>query len=417
MSVFIVYCALGCVTLLNTIKHETLRKLDSGFVEAVPTHAIGTLLAKEPTLPILYFSREEYDEAIEGLSGPEIDNALRKRLRDWSPNAPGYGLNWIAEQERRCLSLTSLAEASSNPATSARLKEHFEKSLDLLLTLSGESRYSDDSLPTLIVYVVEGDAKVRGEFLDAAAVAQHRGDTQEADRYAQLAKRIEGYLQSLGRILEGLGRPEYGDALPYVPLVRGVFIRPRDADLARSIIARCEPPIEWKDGLVAPWAMEDFPALEKRGKSVHVLYLNSGLLAQDVLDLTPAQRDREFAKRFENGWGASAEERRPYLAGLWLGQHLLRRIALARARAHDQTVSGILGKEVTEEAQELQTELALHPVWLDGKPQSATPDTLKKCEEQLVDDAKFLAVLSAKENDANSAALFERISTFKPIQP
>jgi hypothetical protein len=417
MSVLIVYCALGCVTLFNAIKHETLRKLDSGFVEAVPIDAIGTLLAKQSSLPILYFSREGYEKAIEGLSEPEIDNALRKRLRDWSPNAPGYGLNWISEQERRCLSLISLAEASRNPATSARLKEHFEKSLDLLLSLSGESRYSDDSLATLIVYVVEGDAKLREEFLDAAVTAQHRGDAQESARYAQTAKRIEGDLHSLGGILEHLGRPEYGDALPYVPLIRGVFISPRDAALARSITARCEPPIEWKDGFVATWAVEDFRALEKSGKSVQILYLNGGLLAQDLLDLTPAQRQREFAKRLDNGWGASAEERRQYLAGLWLGQHLLRRVALARARAHDPALAGILGKEVIEEAQELQTELALHAVWPDGKPQSATLDVLKKCEEQLIDDAKFFAALSAKRDDANSAAVFERISTFKPMQP
>lgn len=417
MSVLIVYCALGCVTLLNATKHETLRKLDSGFVEAVPADALGAVLAKEPMLPILYFSREGYEKAVEGLSESEIDNALRKRLRDWSPNATGQGLNWLSAQERRCLSLISLAGTSGDPAISGRLKEHFEKSLELLGTLSGESRYSDDSLATLIVYIVEGDAKLREEFRDAILAAQERGDTQEARRYAETAKRIEGYLHSLGGILEHLGRPEYGDALPYVPLVRGVFIRPRDAELARSITARCESPIEWKDGLVATWAVENFPKLEKRGKSVHVLYLNGGLLAQDLQDLTQAQREREFTRRLEKGWGASAEERYRYLEGLWLGQHLLRRTALAHARAHDQTVVGVLVKQVTEEAQQLQMELALHPVWLNGKPQPATTDALQKCEEQLVDDARFLALLSAKENDTNGAALFERISAFKTIQP
>ena len=48
-------------------------------------------------------------------------------------------------------------------------------------------------------------------------------------------------------------------------------------------------------------------------------------------------------------------------------------------------------------------ELAAHPVWLAKleKPGNGGMDGLKRCEDQLLEDARFLAALSRSEGDTN----------------
>ena len=415
----VIFCALSSLALLGPLPHETLLTRDDGVVVAIQDEAVLELLARQAAVSLLFFTRDAYEDAILGLADSEIDAMLRKRRQDWSPNATGHGLNWIFHDARRCLTLTALARAQSPSVSAARLDDHFEQSLQLLVTITGETGY-EDKMASLLVLVVEGEAKLRQEYLDAQGAARQTGDASASGRFASALKRSESHIRALGLSLKSLGRPEYNQALPYVGLSRGVFVWPRDTDLVKMLAAQREAHLTWKDGLVAGWSLDNLPELAKRGKSVRVLYFNDGQLLQDLQDLTPAQLEREFAKRFEGGRGASMQAREEHLSSLWLEQHLLRRKALAQARIQlDAALAAMLEREVTEEAQALRQALAQHPVWLAeaGTSGGGVFEALKLSEEQLLRDARFLAALCRREGDANGEALYTRISAFKPAQP
>ena len=414
----VIFCTLSSLAMLSPLPYETLLKRDDGVVVAVQDETVMVLLSRQAAVSLLYFSRDAYEQAIRGLGDSEIDAIIRKRRQDWAPNAVGHGLNWIYDSGRRCLTLTALAQASSSPVIAARLEDHFEQSLQLLVSITGGTGY-EDNMASLLVVVVEGEAKLRKEYLDAQDAARRAGDSRSAERFMDAVKRSESYGRALGAALKSLGRPEYTQALPYVGLSRGVFVWPRDPDLVKILTAQREVYVIWKDGLVADWSLDNLPELEKRGKSVRILYFNGGQLLVDLQDLTPVQLEREFARRFEAGRGASMQARREHLYSLWLEQHLLRRKALAQARAQDGALFAILAREVAEETQALRQELALHPVWLaeGGKSGIGVFEALKKSEEQLLQDARFLAALSRRDGDTDGEALYTRISTFKPAQP
>ena len=383
------------------------------------------LLSQQAAVSVLFFSRDAYEKAIRGLADSEINAIVDRRRQYWAPNAVGHGLNWLYHIARRCLTLTALAVSS--PGSAARLEDPFEQCLQLLVSITGETRYQDMSMASLLVLVVEGEAELYREYLDARDEARRVGDSPLAEKFTDAAKRSESYGQALGLSLKSLGRPEFTQGLPYIGLSRGVFIWPKVRDLIEMLTVQREVYVTWKDGLVANWSLDDLPELERRGKSVRILYFNGGQLLTDAKDLTAAQLEREFAERFEAGRGASMDARREHLYSLWLEQHLLRRKALAQASAQDTSLAAILAQEVTEEARAMREELATHPVWSEKRdkirfyPFVLERDdllaTLKKCGEQLVQDARFLAELCRRDNNKNGEALFLRISAFKPAQP
>ena len=411
----VIYCALTSMTMLDPVPHAILHRSADGVVVAIRDENVA--LSRQPSIALLFFSRDAYTQATQGLTDSEIDAVIRKRRQYWSPNASGQGLNWIFESAKQ--SLTRTAQASTSGADSARLKEHFEQSLQLLVTISGEARYEDLSLASLLVLVDEGEGKLHREYRDAQETAEQAGDSRAAQQFADAAQRTERYGRALGSTLSRLGRPEFDGDLPYAGLSRGVFIRPLDPEFVKSVAAQRQAYVTWKDGMVVNWSLDNLPELEKLGKSARVLYFNGGRFLTDLRDLTSAQYEREFAKRLEGGRGASLEARREHLNSLWLEQHLLRRKALAQARTADAGAAGVTARQVTEEAEALRQELAEHPAWLEDGEQSGKGgmEALKKDEDQMLEDARFLAALCKLERDADSEALFRKIANFKPAQP
>jgi hypothetical protein len=414
MAERVIYCTIASLTMLNALPHEILHKLIDGVVATVQDETI--VLSRQPSISLLFFSRHAYEQATRDLAAPEIEAVIRKRLRYWTPNATGQGLNWIYQSARRCLALTAVVQAENSGAAATRLNDHFEQSLQSLVSISGETRYQDLTMASLLVLVVEGEGRLNAEYLDAQVAAGRAGDTRAAQGFADAAKRSEGYGRALGSSLASLGRPEFTQGLPFIGLSRGVFVSPRDPDLMKSVAVQREAVITWKDGLVANWSLDDVPELEKRGKSVRVLYFNSGQLLTDLRDLTTEQSQHEFARRFESGQGGSMEARREHLHSLWLEQHLMRRKALAQAGPQNSAVAKILGAQVPDEAQMLRQALATNPAWLEPGTKPGM-DTLRGCEDQLLADARFLAALSKSESDTNGEALFTKVSKFAPAQP
>lgn len=409
MAERVIYCTLASMTMLSGWPHEILQRFSDGVVAAVRNEDI--LLSRPAPVSLLFFSREAYEQATANLTGPALEAVVRKRLQYWTPNVTGQGLDWTFRGARRCLALTAMAQTSSSGVAAQRLSDHFEQSLQLLVSISGETRYDDLPLPSLLALVAEGEGRLNVEYADARAASQRAGDAKAAEDFGSAARRTEQYGRGIGAVLKELGRPEFADGLAFASLSRGVFVHPQDPDLLKMIAAQREPFVRWKDGLVANWSVDDVPELEKRGKSVQVLYFNSGQFLADLRDLTPEQREREFANRLEGGRGATLQARREHLQSLWLEQHLLRRKALARARSQHAGAAKALAAQVTAEAQMLRDELAANAAWVDARPTSPL-DALRACEDQLVRDGRFLAALSKAERDSSAEALFNRISSF-----
>src|SRR5579863_2333281 len=172
----VIYCALTGMAMLNPRPHEILHKSADGYVVAVQDETI--VFSRQPPVLLLFFSRDAYAEATRGLSDREIDTVISKRRQYWAPNAGGNGLNWIYQDARRCLALTALAQASNSGVAATRLEDHFEQSLQLLVTISGERRYQDLNMASLLVLVVEGEARLHKEYLDARDAASRAGDSR-----------------------------------------------------------------------------------------------------------------------------------------------------------------------------------------------------------------------------------------------
>lgn len=413
MSLRVIYCALGCVSLLSVVQHKVLCELDSAKVVSLPNDALVALLIKQPNIPVLYFSQAEYDRAMRQLSPKETQAAVRKRLQYWTPNAAGQGINWIYRDARRSLALEALTKTSAAPGGAAKMEARSEQTLQFLAKLTGYGRFDGVSLASMIEIVVEGDVKLRNERLEAQDDAKHAGRSQEAALWGEAARISERYAQELGQSLKRLGKPEYAQALPYIGLERGVFVRPNDPTLGATFRARHEMFADWKDGVVIGWPVREIPDLEKRGKTVAILYFNPGQLEQEMEELSTAQGSREFAERLEGGKGASVEERLAYLVELCLQQHLLRRNVLEHTQS-DRESAAILERQVREEAVGLEKTLADHPVWLEpGDNQDGTAEGLRRLDDEMDEDLKLLLALSHAWKEAELAARFTDLAARK----
>ena len=67
--------------------HKILLKRDDGVVVAIQDKAVMALLARQAAVSLLYFSRDAYDEAIQGLNKQEINKVIDLRVKEWAPKA------------------------------------------------------------------------------------------------------------------------------------------------------------------------------------------------------------------------------------------------------------------------------------------------------------------------------------------
>jgi hypothetical protein len=322
-----------------------------------------------------------------GLNPEEIRRAVLHRAESFSPEALDQALPWLYLGVRRCLTLSARAA----------LKTRFASTLRLLARMSGEGRYDDVGLTSLLVFALEGEAALLAEIDPAREAARRAGDAAGEARLAAAADRSLHSARTLGAALAARGRPEYGDALPHADVHRGVFIAPSDRDLLAALAADQQPFVEWRGGLVTTWTLRRLPELRRRGKSVSVLYLGDEEFLQDLQGLAPAQREREFDERLRAAAKPPAGPLLDHLHGLRLEQLLLELNALERARGEETALAAAIQAGIEEEAAALQADLVRHPTWLGGGP----PNSAAEAEA---------ALDLARQDLARDAALFEELA-------
>ncbi len=397
--------------------HRRLGSLRNGVWMEIPD---DTLLAvgRPDAMPLLlYLSKESYEKAIRNLPPAEIENVIRKRLKEWSPDALDAALQWIYQREKKCLALTAQRMETTDARTVAVLRGHFENGLELLAAMLWEGRYDDTQMVPMLVYTLEGEARLISEFAYAREAALAANDPREADRLAVKMTASRGCAEALGRALQTLGRAEYAGSLPYTQPERVLFIRPRDEELLKGLKARGGPVIPWRDGVVAPLSFEKIDAVKARLKSVEILYLDRGEFVEDARALTQAQLDREFEERLRKRPSGSLSALSAHLISLQLEQDVLRRSAVMVARREHSGMVELLQKQVANETEQLRAALAWSPIWIEDAAAGGKGSlrVLVQEEQGIARDAELFEELSRRANKEELRSRFEAIAKAKRI--
>lgn len=382
MAYRIIYCALGCASMLANLPHDSLSKFSSGTIEAVSDDVLIPLLTKNPSVPLLFFSREAYSEAMQGLSGEDTRFALQKRLESWSPEALDHAVEWLAGKERRILTLTARARREAAGNTAQQLESHFLAALDLLTSMIGTGRYDDMDFTDLLSAAIEKETLLIAE-LENSSEARHRTE----------------FARTIAQELKKHGRPEFAKALPYAEPVRGVWIVPADPQLKGYLRSRGARLVPWRGGLVANLPLRTISEFEHSGKRVSILYSDAGAFLADAIELSGTQLERRLTELALADKTARERALSEYLNMLRLDLALLRRALRHHAFRNNPAWVPVLDRQIGEESAILEKELDSSGSWLRPSDQGRLLPRIKTAEEEVSADVKFLAaIVRARDN-------------------
>jgi len=270
------------------------------------------LLALAGGFGFLYFSREDYDEAVRGLSPEQVREVFTTRRAAWSPDAAGHSLAWIAGELRRCLCLSALALKATHPAeTTALLQANFEHTIQCLAALKGSPPLGILMPPEVFEIALIGETRLCMEYTDLTVP----GGPELAERRRQRAGTI-------AQIMARLGDEAFLEGLPYLGCKRGVNVLPLPATIREDPTLEEEGDLltDWSGGTVLPWPHHDLaglgePVEAEEKAAVHVLYLDAGEYQGFAAGATTAQIERDFGERLAaagnpdgGGFGGSAAD-------------------------------------------------------------------------------------------------------------
>lgn len=396
MSQRIIHCIPSLEKSLAALPHVELGKYADGIVVAVGDDIALSLLDRAPAVSLLFFAREAYDHALRRLSELDRDAAIRKRLEKWAPNAVNEGTDWLYRGERRCLTLTAVTLKGAQRKTVP--DNHFEHSLSALHRIVNEGAYGSVTLPGVLVYLIEREALLLVEL----SLTQAPSETSDRTQFSA----------AVAQSLRTLGRPEFAQYPAYAEPKRAAFVSPADQELRNSLRVRQRPAVDWQGGLVSTFGARDLDALAERGKKVRVLYPNANQFLQDFTDFTFAQLRREFEERSQ---AESMPFFKDHLNFLRLETALIRRAANEKAMAENPSVAAVLGPQIPREGALLMAALTTHPSWMNGEHQSQQV-SIAQAETELLDDAKFLARLSAAPGREDVHKRYQSFADFKAMQ-
>lgn len=381
----VIYCVLSCITSLTTVPHDVLFQSTRGQAILISNANLLSLRAQNPEIPLVYFSIETYQNRVRGLNQPEIEAVLEKRATEWSPQMLDHALNWIYEQERKMLSLTSQYIADNTQKETAKLHDHLRDTVALLSHLVGEGRYEDASFAELLEASLEKETRLKAELIAVERI-------QPA--FALELPEHDKTIQWLNRQLAEQGKPEYAQAPLYTELWRGLYIEPADDNLRAQLKLEYQPFVPWKDGLVARWRVRKIPELTQAGRRSELLYFNSGEFIEDLQELTSAQLNHVFTVREKSS--SQLNERLHYLNGLRLECLLLWQTIYDRSLAEKPALQQAIVSVIEMETARLTSRLAADKTWLDEKinNQGTAKPALMHEEQTIVDDVELFIGLA-----------------------
>lgn len=263
--------------------------------------------------------------------------------------------------------------------------------LDRLAVLYGRGTYENLSTVNIVAAAVDNErrmAAVLDEPASSAADARARSLVDAARRGVRLHVRAP--------------------AGP-VRLLRGVYVRPLRVEFQRSLVAREEPFIRWRDGVLVIMDEEEIAALRARGDAVDVLFLDP----DELLDLDargdPAAEETELSRRLTVALGSPdqlGDSRDRYLARTLLRQSVVLRNLRDRLAGEHPGAHRALLPVLAEHTAFLAT-------WLSAEP--ATGAVLRDPLGAAIDNERELWELvgwlaAAAEDSAGLRARFQAVA-------
>lgn len=395
----IVLCALAC----GGLPHSPVADLPAGAVIAIADADLTNLLRVTPAVSLLYPSRQAMNEALADLSPDEVTAALERRAA-WSADAfQGVMTDWVFRAERQCLALGAAGLATDSAASGA-LPTFVAATLELLTRLVSDGRYDDTPSTELLVLALEHEALM---------VSELRALSPEAS--SELAGR-EQAMGTLAQMLAERGRADYAQAPAYADAPRAVFLRPRDARIIDVLRSRMQPAVEWRDGLVAPWAASRLGELAQQGYQVRVLYHDAGEFLACVEEATDAQCARAFARQEQRLIDDPTASVAAWLNHLRLEQVLFLRFLVERLQGESDAVAPRIQAMARTETALLMQTLARAGTWQPlGVPNvgGAATTGLATCADAAIADT---AVFAAFAKALNNPSLHTRLTEIKALQ-
>ena len=392
---------------------EELGDLEEGRWGLLPDEALLAAASRGRKLPLLYFSPEDCTHAVRKLDPPAVSGVIRKRLGFWSPQALDQGMDLVYRSERQCLVLSALAAAADTAQVQFWFK-HLESSLELLAHITGAGRYLALKPVDMLILLLRGEARLIEENRAMEGTGWSGNDSVLRELAKKSVQAGRNRASALCAAIAGLGRSEFGGALPFIEVERVFSIRPFDGDLASALEARDVPFTECLDGLVAVWPLRSTERLTDKGGAARVVYFSRGEFIEDLNDLTPEQMARDVQQKLDEGYEASCPAFLEFLHELALEQALLRRNVLSVVDP-GTALEIQLREQVLEETKDLRTRLAQTPPWFNrDRIQAAEAVALLRSIHQKVErDAALLEELARHARRAGLSSRFAYIRQFK----
>jgi hypothetical protein len=241
----------------------------------------AVLLSRKPLPPVLYYSNQQYDEAMAGLAGKERGQAITRRSEVVAGNLAGVLFEQLAFDLRKLV----IAEGDAG----------VDVLLEAAAILEGGQQRMRGTKP--------------GELLDMA-----REDLAEWMAELPKGSTFEAFAQ-VAKLLGELAADVHGDrkraVLPVAEAAR-VYLLPSVPDKALRVLRDLGGyPHKWHGGVVAiasqrQLAEPPFKVNTAQGKAVKLLYPSRHAYLADLTDLTAAQLNQRLETRLGQGFDREA---------------------------------------------------------------------------------------------------------------
>ena len=267
--------------LLVGIVHTVLQSRPEGLIVAANEAETRKLLALDSTVAVLYWSREDYDDAIRDLKLTDIDEVVKHRLA--VTKLPDDAEWAVAVAIRRCVALSALTWGG---AKNSALERYFDAALALLADLLREQfrGFGEKDLLTAIeMEKAHLRAEARAAQVDLPALATHFRDIEA------------GVTQDFAGLAEtalSLGFPDLRQSELHVDVKRVYYLSPFDAGLESKLRAMQSTYYALDGGVAVQWPARRLDELANYRP--RVLYVGGDRLVAALVQLARPQLLRDL---------------------------------------------------------------------------------------------------------------------------
>lgn len=342
---------------LKGLQVETLGKIPKGTWLAADDAVALELLKRDKSTLMIYPTREDYQEMMEGLSEAEIAEVMSRKHAVVSSDPKAFTLPAFSERSMHLLSAS--ASGSNEPgAFGQAMRTLFEREIQFLRVLMGGDDNGGIGAVSLFSNAFEPLNELNWE---EEVLRKHVGAG-----LPPLDPSLEKSRSDLALHLQR-GERKHGAKYDHEPtgrvwarLERGVYAVPLDTLLVEGIRSSHEPVVEWKDGFVCLWQESAFDQYPMKEKKKQILYFNGKRFQAEHMGLTRSQLRLRIAKRAKM---PREDDAREYLADLKLDAVLDLGCKLKAAERFDKPLSEMMSRHLGLETESLRKLLAAYPIW------------------------------------------------------